>query len=870
MKSGKTRPPRLAKWLLRFMKGYLNNYSIIDDLDEVYQDNLKKSGYFRAATWYWYQALGAIPKYLTFLLKWRVVMFRNYLKIALRNIKRHKVYSFINIIGLAIGITVCILIFLFIEYELGFDKHVAEKENIYRVVAHINGAEGEEYSGCTPFPTASALRSDFPEMEQSTQVYRDYDAKITVGEDQYEGDIPLFVEFQFFGLFDIEWTQETASQTWDDPFTVILTERLATKYFGDTKVIGKVLQLNDEYDLRVAGVVANPPRRTSLPYDMLISWKTLEAYWDGERLNQWDLFDGASYTFIKLPGLVNIQSLEKRFEPFEQKYMEPDYAKRWSMRLQPLSDIHFNPHYGSYNYVISRKVLFAFAAIGLLILIIACINFINLTTAQAMKRNREIGMRKVLGAHRVQLIQQLLGETGLYTLLSMLIAIVLAQNVLPYLERFLGNNTELRIFPSIGIFIFLGIVYLLVSSLSGLYPALVLTRNHPGKALKDRLTQRGSRPYAFRNSLVLIQFLISQILIVGTLIIAGQMKFISGRYLGFRSEEILLVPIPVYEESRCEALRSQWMQNPRIREVSFAWASPTSRSDFQTRLKYQTSGSAVEFPVYIKMSDKRYLDIYKIPIVAGRFFSRNVNEESAAQWVVSTSVVQRMGLSDPEEVIGRRIIVNGIEGAIIGITGDFHGMSLHNEIQPIVFFNFWPSNFREAQILLNMNDVPRGIDYIREVWTQFYPESIFRYEFFDDYLKSLYQTESKLMAMIQSASFLSILIGCLGLLGLVSFMVLQRTKEIGIRKILGATIKNVYFMISKEFFRWVVAANVAAWPITYYLAHAWLQEFAYRIPLGAGYFIIGGLISLGVAVLVMSYQVIKAAAANPVDSLRYE
>jgi ABC-type antimicrobial peptide transport system permease subunit len=651
---------------------------------------------------------------------------------------------------------------------------------------------------------------------------------------------------------------------------VILTERLADKYFGNDEAVGKVLQLDNEYDLRVIGVVANPPRSTSLPYDLLISWKTLNARWGASRLGQWDLLDSDSQTFTLLPESIEVQNLENRFKQFEQKYMEPDYAKKWSFRLQPLGDIHFNPRYGSYNYVTSRTALFAFSAIGLLILVIACINFINLTTAQAMKRNREIGMRKVLGAHRIQLVRQLLGETSIFTLISIMVALFLAESVLPYLNQFLGHNTELRIFSSSDVFIFLGIVYLLMSGLNGLYPAVVLTRFQPVETFKDRVAHRGKRSLAFRNSLVLFQFIISQILIVGTLVIAGQMKFMSNWSLGFRNEEILTVSIPSYEESRCEALRSRWMQNPGIREVSFAWSAPTSRSAYRTPFEYEASGNIVEFPVTIKMCDKRYLDIYEIPIVAGRFFTRNVNDESNAQWVVSTSVVRRMGLSDPLEAVGKRITVNEIKGDIIGVTGDFHEFSLHREIQPTVFFNFWPSNFREAQILLNMNDVRGAITRIREAWTEFYPEYLFQYEFLDDYIKSLYETESKLIIMIQSASFLSILIACLGLLGLVSFMVLQRSKEIGIRKVLGATVMGVYFMVSKDFFKWVVIANIVAWPLAYYLTHEWLQEFAYRIPFGVGYFLIGGSISLGLAALVMSYQVVRAATADPVESLRYE
>ncbi len=792
------------------------------------------------------------------------------MKIALRNIRKHKAYSFITIIGLAIGIAVCILIFLFVEYELGFDSHVADKEHIYRVVTRVNRTEGRGYSGGTPYPTAAALRSDFPELERSTQIYRDSDVMISVGDNRFRGDIVFFVESQFFKVFDTEWIQGSTSQALDDPFTVILTERLAEKYFSNEEAVGKVLQLNNEYDLRVVGVLANPPRRTSLPYDMLISWKTLNARWKAGRLGQWDLLDSASHTFALLPESVEVQGLEKRFEEFEQKYMEPDDAKSWSFLLQPLGDIHFNPRYGSYNYVTSRTALFAFSAIGLLILAIACINFINLTTAQAMKRNREIGMRKVLGAHRVQLIRQLLGETSLFTLISILVAIFLAESVLPYLNRFLGNNTELSIFSSSGVFVFLGIVYLLMSGLNGLYPAAVLTRFQPIEAFKERLAHRGKRSLVFRNSLVLIQFIISQVLIVGTLVIAGQMKFMSNRNLGFRDEEILTVPIPAYEEARCESLRSRWLENPGIREVGFAWSAPTSRSDFQTQFEYEVSGNIMEFPVSIKMCDKRYLDIYEIPLVAGHFFTRNVNDESNVQWVVSASAVRRMGLSDPQEAVGKRITVNGIKGSIIGVSGDFHEFSLHIEIQPTVFFNFWPTNLREAQILLNMNNVRGAITHIQEAWTEFYPEYIFQYEFLDDYIKSLYETESKLMIMIQTASILSILIACLGLLGLVSFMVLQRSKEIGIRKVLGATVTSVYFMVSKEFFKWVVIANIIAWPLAYYLTHEWLQEFTYRIPLGVGYFIIGGFISLGIAALVMSYQVMRAATADPVEALRYE
>lgn len=798
-------------------------------------------------------------------------LFWNYVRVALRRIKRHIGYSLINIFGLAIGIAVCIIIFLFVKYELDFDSHFENRENIYRVVTHINHAEGTEFTRSTPFPTAAALRNDFPEFKQSTQVYRrDSEMKIKVGEDRYSGDIAIFIEPEFFNLFRIEWIQGSDTQSFDDPFLVILTERIARKYFGDTKAIGEVLNLNNEYDLLVTGVISNPPQQSSLPYDMLISWKTLNSFWGGKRLDQWDFFDTDSQTFVLLQKSLDTQYLEKRFEQFEKKYMEHNDAEKWSFRLQPLSDIHFNPRYGSYNYITSRKILFTFTTIGILILSIACINFVNLTTAQAMKRVREIGLRKVLGAHRIQIILQLLGETSLFTLIALLAAIFLTENILPYLNQFLGNNIELSIFSNPYIFIFLGLVYLVVNIINGVYPAMVLTRYHPVNAFKQKFILNGKRSYTFKNNLVLIQFIISQILIVGTLVIVGQMKFMSNRDLGFRHKEILTVPIPVYEEARCESLRSRWMQIPSIKDVSFAWTAPTSRSDFRTPLEYEVSGSPVEFPVYIKMSDKRYLDIYNIPIVAGRFFSSNVNDESDIQWVVSEAVVRRVGLSDSQEMIGKWITVNGMQGEIIGVVGDFHSFSLRSEIEPIVFFNFWPRNFREAQILLDMKDIKKTIAHIQAEWITLYPESLFQYEFLDDYLKGLYDKESKLMIMIQTASFLAILLGCLGLLGLVSFAVHHRSKEIGIRRVFGATISSIYFMISKEFIKWVVIANIVAWPLAYYFLHDWLKEFAYRIPLGLGHFLFGGFISLVMAVLVMSYQVLRASTADPVEALKFE
>jgi len=473
-------PPRLAKRLLRFMKGYLDNYSMIDDLDAVYKSLLEQYGHSKAASWYWYQTLGAIPRYLAFLLTWKLVMFGNYFKVTLRNIKKHRAYSLINIGGLAVGMAVCILIFLVVQYELGFDSHVPDKDHIYRVVTEVNRPEGKDYTGGTPFPTAAALRSDFPEMEQTTQIYRDDELMFTVEENRYKGDIVFFVEPRFFKVFATDWVRGNASQTLDDPFTVILTERLAGKFFGNTDAIGKVLKLNNQHDLRVIGVVSNPPRRTSLPYDMLISWKSLSVRWDEERLGQWDFLNNDSNTFTLLPESAKPQTLEERFDQFERKYMETEYAESWSFRLQPLSDIHFDPRYESYNYVTSRVALLSLSAIGLLILVIACINFINLTTAQAMKRNREIGMRKVLGAT----------VSGFYFMISreffkwVVIANIVAWPLAYYLTHEWLQEFAYRIPLGAGYFLFGGFISLGVAALVMSYQVMRAATANPVDSLR--------------------------------------------------------------------------------------------------------------------------------------------------------------------------------------------------------------------------------------------------------------------------------------------------------------------------------------------------------------------------------------------------
>lgn len=796
-------------------------------------------------------------------------MIGNYIKIAIRNLKKYKGFAFVNISGLAIGLAVCILIFLFVQYESGFDSHVHDKDKVYRVVTHETGPNGIEYGGGVPHPLAEAIRSDLPNIDLVTKVYHESNIIIGVETDRFKEDHVLYVDIQFFEFFDIDWILGDIGQAWDDPQAVVLTQTLATKYFGDQNPLGQILQMENQLELHVTGIVADPPHRTSLPFNLLVSASALEDI-KKKRLEQWDLINNANLTFVRIPDMLSAADIVAQFDALERKYMEPKYAERWSFSLQPFGDLHFDRRYGSYHYITSRNTLITFSIIGILILIIACINFINLTTAQAVKRAKEVGMRKVLGANRQQLMKQLLGETTLYVIISTVISIFLSWTILPHLNQFLGNDTQIQLSSHYGVLVFLVAALLFVITFNGLYPALVLSRFRPIDMMKEKLSTRKKSAYILRNGLVLVQFVISQILIVATLIISGQTSLINKMDLGFRKDGILAVTIPKYDETEAESLRARWMQNPNIKEVSFAWSSPTGSSNFSTSFVYEGSGETIESSIYIKMSDTRYLDVYEIPLVAGRFFNTNVGDEDNKQWVLNETAVAKMGLSDPFEAIGKRVNINDSNGEVIGVIKDFHAFSLRNEMIPTVFFNFWPANHRRAQIKISTGDLSGIVKHIQGICEEYYPGIIFEYQFFDDYLESLYLRELKMQSMMQIASFITIIIGCMGLLGLVSFMVLQRTKEIGIRKVLGASVQNVYVIISREFFKWILMANLVAWPVVYFLARDWLQSFAYRIPLTIKYFLFGGLISFVIALVIISYQVVRASMANPVDSLRYE
>ena len=795
-------------------------------------------------------------------------MFSNIVKAAFRAMKKQSVSTIINVSGLAIALAVCIVLFLYIRYESGFDRHIPDAGAIYRVVTHENNPGGKSFAACVPLPMAEALRIDFPELGQVTQVFRTGYLKVNVNNEIYREGSSLFVEPEFFGLFDVNWIERDLSDA-KRPNSVVLTEKVARKYFGTAKAAGRRLHVNSQLDLYVTGVVENPPRQTNLPYDMLISFTAMEGYYSS--LENWGVLDESSQVFFKLPPEVSPAEFEKYLRPFAKKYLKEDHKEKWTFHLQPLLNMHNNAVYRSYPYVVSKTALLILAGTGLLILFVACINYINLATAQSMRRNKEIGMRKILGAGRTRIVNQILGETSIAVGISIILSIVFSSALLPWAERFIGQNAELS-FSGAGFLIpFLLILFFVLVAVNGIYPAFLLSRYEPSEMLaKGAVRGRKTGFSASSKCMVLAQFAIAQILLTGTIIASLQLGYINKKDLGFRRQGIVFVKVPDYEEAACEALRARWLQNSAIRDVSFAWRPPSSGSNFITDASFPGKSDDAECPVMIKMCDSHYLDVYDIPLEAGTFFTSNTGDEEHASFVVNKKTLDFMDITNTWDAVGQEIVVNDTRGTIVGVTADFHTLTLREPLKPAVFFNFWPANHNEAHIRFETNDMQAALVGVREIWEETYPGQMFEYSFLDEQLHLQYSKEKKIMQMARISSMLAVFLCCLGLLGFISMMLVRRTKEIGVRKVLGASVTNLLFMFSKDFSVLVICANIFAWPLAWIVASRWLGHYAYHVNLTVWPFLLSGFIALGVTFVTVSVQSLKEAGSNPVEAIRHE
>jgi putative ABC transport system permease protein len=805
-------------------------------------------------------------------------MIRNYLTLTFRNFLRNRNYTLINILGLSIGITSCIILFLLIRFDTSVDKFQTHYDRLYRVVRTEENASGKVYEAVTPYPFAAAFRQDFSDVPLVTQFHFHGEGFLTVGTEKHEIEQVLFADTSFFDVFSFGIISGNPSKELSQPNKAFLTQSLATK-LGLT--VGDQLKFNNKINLEVVGLVNDVPPNSHIQYNMIVSLPSFTEDFFGWPVDHWGL-NSAGFSYIVLPATHTEKQIESRFTDFVKKYYDADEAARAEYLLQPFSEIHFNTVYtatpGDLENV-EKTDLYVLAILGLFILLIACINFVNLATALAIKKSKEIGIRKTLGARRSQLTAYFLSETFLLTLFSVIISLGLVEWILPWLRNFIEKDIHLNLFTDPSLLLFLIALVIASTLFSGFYPAVILSGFDPVEVLKNKITAKGSSGASVRRMLVICQFIIAQLMIIGTLVVSGQMNYLNSKSLGFNTKAVVNVPLPDNKEEKLRSFRERLGSNSAIKSVSFAVGAPTAESNIGTGFFLQESGPDQVYPVKVKTVDIDYKDTYQLEMKGGRWFTESEAKiaadtsvkEDRYTVIINETAVARLGLSSPDEALGKRVHIgiNDITPVIVGVVADFHEQSLRDEIAPVVML-IYPELFYDAGIAITGQNVPQTLEFIKKTWTDLFPEDYFRYEFLDQRLENLYEAEQRQLVLFRIFSGISIFIGCLGLLGLVSFMANQKLKEIGVRKVFGASVAGILIIFSKEFIRLIVFAFLVAAPLAWYFMNLWLQDFEYHISIHWSVYVLGLLFTVVIALGTVAYRSIKAGLSNPVDSLRAE
>lgn len=801
-------------------------------------------------------------------------MLRNYFKTAFRSLRANKSYSTIMVAGLAVGIAVCLIIFLFIGYEESFDNFHHNAARIYRVLTLGEGTPDKPADplAAVPFPLPTAIENDLPEWTTSGF----YEAENTqimalnkAGQPEKkfkEKTGVVLVQPSFFSIFNFPWLAGNPAKLGVAGKTIVMTESTADRYFGDWKqAMGQTVKFQDHDIFTVTGIIADPPSNSDFrQMTMIIPY----AYGHFDQAKDWWTINSDHQCFVMLPANVSPSTAGKELSQLSRKYRTPDNKN--TQLLGPLSDIHFNDKAGNYSgRTITRDRIRTLWLIAGFILLIACVNFINISTAQAVNRAKEVGVRKVLGGNRRQLRMQFMLEAFLLVVVSVTLALVLASLLLTPVCQMLDMPVSFMLLRQWPVLYFLLATVGGVTLLAGFYPAMVLSRFNPISALKTKLAERSSSGVNLRRALVVLQFVIAQGLIIGTLLILRQMDYFTHASMGFDKQALVTVPLPVDSVSLTKAayVRDQLFKIKGVEKVSFNDNDPASGDNWWTGFKFDHSAKDVQFASIQRWVDVNYLSTYGLTLVAGRNL---VGNDSIHEFVVNESMVKRLGLLHPQDILGRTIDVWGrYVGPVVGVVRDFHASSLKDSIAPVLLMND-RRRLNEASIRLNGSDMVGTMKAVEKLWSEVYPNYVFEYAFLDDKIANFYADEARLSLFYRVFASIAIFLSCLGLYGLASFMAAQRIKEVGIRKVLGASVANIIYLFSREFVWLIVIAFVIAAPIAWYIVYDWTQQYVFRLPISGWVFVAGGLGALLIALGTVSFQAVRAASVNPVNNLRTE
>ncbi|MVM35731.1 FtsX-like permease family protein [Spirosoma sp. HMF4905] len=791
-------------------------------------------------------------------------MLSNYVKIALRKLNRHKSYTLINVVSLSLGIACAILIFTLVKYHLSFDTFHANQDRIYRIYTELH-TEKVTYSTGVPNPMGEAFKRGYNVAEEVGRIGFLKDRVVAVSpEKKFKEDV-AFADPDFLRIFNfplIEGSSQTALQ---DRNTALITDRIAKKYFGDKDPIGQLLHIDNSLVVKITGVLQNLPATTDFRTEIYLPFSNLQDHspWMVEK-DWWLGFNKEMQCFIRLKPNVSAAVVDSRILPaISDKYYDKENAKHFRFKLQPLSDVHFNPSLRGYT---EKKNLWTFALIGFFLIVTACVNFINLATAQALGRSREIGVRKALGSQRGALFWQFITETALIAGIALVIALGLAYLAIPFVNRWFDIELILNPFTDTYLLTFLLGLLLIVIFCSGAYPGLILARFQPVLALKGKLSQRSIGGFSLRKGLVVTQFAISQLLIIGTLIITNQLRYSQLADMGFRKDAIVILPIPDNQKSKINTLGAQLSELAGVENVTFFDSPPATEFLASTGIRFDSRPKNESFNISYKTGDYQFVPTFKIPILAGR----NLNpSDTVREYLLNETAVKSLGLASLHDVIGKPATINGKLGTIVGVMKDFHFKSFRTAIEPLCLTTR-SEIYNSCGIKVNPANLEVTLAGFEKAWTAMYPSSVYTYRFLDEEIDRLYKLDNMLLRLIQAFAAIAIFVSCLGLYGLVSFMATQKTKEIGVRKVLGASTSGILWLFGKEFSRLLLVAFMLAAPLAWWIMDRWLTNFVYRIELGAGIFILAILITFLVALLTVGFQSMKAALMNPIKTLRTE
>lgn len=871
------RPPNIAKTILSKLLYDDVWKTTLGDFEERYSYLLEKEGKASANRWYWSQVLRYAPSKLTHKFYWTAGMFFNYLKISLRNLRTNKSYSFINISGLAIGLASFLLIGLFVHHELSYEKHFEDSDRIYRVIKqNANSHEGKNWYDTTPIKLHSGLRENFPQLEHTTYV-SPYTGLIKLDEHSfYENG--LYAGGEFFETFKYTWIQGNPATALNDPSSIILTRSLAKKIFGNENPMGEILEIIPEYETEpsikmITGLIEDLPTTSHLYFNYITN--ETSSIWHEGNADHWD--SNGYFTFAKLGenSVLDDELLDKIDTYYNSQMLDMAYYKNQpdqvpSLSFQPLEDIHLKSTHINHNYGLTLgdiKYVYTLALIGIIILLIACVNYMNLATARAIMRAKEVGVRKVIGALRSNLIMQFISEAVLLSLFSILMAVVLVWMFFPSFINLVNRPIDIDFFATIEFWSSVIGVSLVVGVLAGSYPAFYMSSLQPSGIFKNHT--KGGKGNAFmRNALVTGQFAITTILIISSIVIFQQLHFIRTADVGYSRDQILTIPLNddnfgVHYDAVAQSLKT----NPNILSVSSGNYLPMDIPGSTSGVNWSGREERVKF--YRHSVHYDYLEMMDINLVAGRYFSEEYSTDETEAFIINESAAAGMGFT-PEEVLGTRLEMWSREGDVIGVVEDFNFLSFRLEQAALMIGFNREQDYNYLVMKIRPENMEETISFVEKTVTEASPDYPFEYAFMDDAFDNIYKTDLNLGMLLNAFTILALFIASIGLFGLASFMMEQRAKEIGIRKVLGANLVQIMVLVNKDFMKLIGLSFVIAIPIGWYAMNTWLQDFAYKITVGPSIFIMAGLLALIIALLTVSYKSFKTASANPVNSLKSE